>query len=74
MDKAAARIYEVVVGTGLAKGLMEKHGGIRVPLGPDCGTRMLKKLKSIEENVKVMEPVWSSTDLEKERLKELSDQ
>lgn len=69
-DKAAARMYEVVRDTGLAKGLMEKHSGIRVPLGPDCGARMLKKLKSIEENVNVMEPVWSSTDVEKERLHE----
>lgn len=63
-------MYEVVSGTGLAEGLMEKHSGIRVPLGPDCGTRMLKKLKSIEENVNAMEPVWRSTDVEKERLHE----
>lgn len=72
-DKAAARIYEVVTGTGLAKGLMEKHSGIRVPLGPDSGARMFKKLKVIEDNVTAMEPVWSSTNVEKERVHEFAE-
>ncbi|KAI0308480.1 hypothetical protein OF83DRAFT_1180768 [Amylostereum chailletii] len=70
--KAAARMFEVVSGTGLAKGLVEAQGGkrewTRVPLGPDCGARMKAKLKIIAENVDAFEPVWSSTDIEKERL------
>ncbi|KAI0309328.1 NAD-P-binding protein, partial [Amylostereum chailletii] len=71
--KAAARMFEVVSGTGLAKDLVEAQGGkcewTRVPLGPDCGTRMKAKLMLIAENVDAFEPIWSSTDVEKERLK-----
>ncbi|KAH9945541.1 NAD-P-binding protein [Amylocystis lapponica] len=71
--KLAQRLYEVVNGTGLAKGLMEGQGGkgpwLRVPLGPDCGQRLLDTLGSITENVKALEPIWSSTDVEPERLK-----
>ncbi|KAH9945528.1 NAD-P-binding protein [Amylocystis lapponica] len=71
--KLAARLHEVVNGTGLAKGLVEGQGGkrewLRVPLGTDCGKRLSAKLASMAENVQAFEPVWSSTDVEPERLK-----
>jgi len=74
--KLAERVYEVVHGTGFAKGLTEAQGAkrewLRVPLGPDCGKRMLEKIDSLRENVLALEPVWSSTDYEPERLKALS--
>ncbi|KAH9940656.1 NAD-P-binding protein [Amylocystis lapponica] len=71
--KLAQRLYEIVNGTGLAKALAEDQGGtrqwLRVPMGTDCGKRVLDKLSSIAENVKVLAPIWSSTDVEPERLK-----
>jgi len=68
--KLAARVYEVVHGTGLAKGLVgAKSAWLRVPLGTDCGRRMREKIETLEENVKAFEPVWKSTNVEPERLK-----
>ncbi|KAI0916220.1 hypothetical protein AcV5_003218 [Taiwanofungus camphoratus] len=73
VEKLAERVYEVVHGTGMATNLVEGQGGkrewLRVPLGPDCGEGMLKKISTLEENVKVFEPIWRSTDVEPERLK-----
>ncbi|GBE84245.1 Uncharacterized oxidoreductase [Sparassis crispa] len=71
--KLAQRVYEVVYGTGLAKGLVESQGGkrswMRVPLGPDAGEYTLEKLAAVKENVEVFEKIWRSTDVEPERLK-----
>jgi len=77
LEKLAQRTYEVVHGTGLAKGLVEGQGGkrewIRVPLGPDCGETMLNKLSILKENVDAFEPIWRSTDVEPEKLKYYSE-
>lgn len=73
VEKLAARVYEVVHGTGMAKGLVEGQGGkrdwLRVPLGPDAGERMLERIQTLKENAEVFEPIWRSTDVEPERLK-----
>ncbi|KAF9818992.1 hypothetical protein IEO21_02406 [Rhodonia placenta] len=70
--KLAQRVYEVVHGTGMAQHLVEGQGGkrewLRVPLGPDCGDRLLQKITTLEENVRAFEPIWRSTDVEPERL------
>ncbi|KAL6300318.1 hypothetical protein BKA93DRAFT_829146 [Sparassis latifolia] len=71
--KLGQRVYDVVHGTGMAKGLVESQGGkrgwMRVPLGPDCGEPMLAKLNTVKENVDVFEKIWRSTDVEPEQLK-----
>ncbi|PCH37053.1 NAD(P)-binding protein [Wolfiporia cocos MD-104 SS10] len=71
--KLSERVFEVVHGTGMAKCLVEGQGGkrewLRVPLGPDCGESMQRKIALLEENVRVFEPIWRSTDVEPERLK-----
>ncbi|KAI0940060.1 hypothetical protein AcW1_004882 [Taiwanofungus camphoratus] len=72
-DKLAARIYEVVTGTGLAKGLVESQGGkrqwVRIFLGPDCAALTRRKVDLLKENLDVQEAIWSSTDVEAERLR-----
>ncbi|PCH37048.1 NAD(P)-binding protein [Wolfiporia cocos MD-104 SS10] len=74
--KLSERLFEVVHDTGLAKELAGGQGvkkeWIRVPLGPDCGELMLQKIAAMTENVKALEPIWRSTDVEPERLKSLS--
>lgn len=74
--KAAARMFEVVSGTGLAKGLVESYGGkrewTRLQLGPDCGKRSLAKIKLFRENVEAFEPIWSSTDMSEDQVKEFA--
>jgi len=71
--KLSERLYEVVHGTGLAKGLIdgqgEKREWLRVPLGPDAGELTLGKIDQLRENVKALEPIWRSTDVDPERLK-----
>ncbi|CCM00440.1 uncharacterized protein FIBRA_02472 [Fibroporia radiculosa] len=66
LEKLSARIYEVVYGTGLAKGLVEGKGGkrewMRLPMGPDCGEWMLQKVNSVKENIEALKPIWSSTN------------
>ncbi|KZT64731.1 NAD(P)-binding protein [Daedalea quercina L-15889] len=73
VEKLAARVFEVVHGVGLAKGLVEGQGGkrewLRIPLGPDCGERIIKKIQVLKENAEAFEPIWRSTDVEPERLK-----
>lgn len=73
VEKLAVRVFEVVQGTGMAKGLVEGQGGkrewIRVPLGPDCGEGMLQKIQILKENAEAFESIWRSTDVEPERLK-----
>ncbi|KZT64741.1 NAD(P)-binding protein [Daedalea quercina L-15889] len=72
VEKLSARVFEVVHGTGLAKGLVDDQGKrewLRVPLGPDCGMRMLEKIQVLKENAEAFETIWRSTDVEPERLK-----
>ena len=67
-----ARVFEVVHGTGLAKGLVDdvlQRKWLRVPLGTDCGERMLGELQLLKENAEAFEQIWRSTDVEPERLK-----
>ncbi|KZV74925.1 NAD(P)-binding protein [Peniophora sp. CONT] len=74
--KAAARIWEIVAGEGYASGLVPEQGAkrewVRVPLGPDCAARMRTKIKVLQESVDAYEPIWSSTDVEKERLQDFA--
>ncbi|KZV94271.1 NAD(P)-binding protein [Exidia glandulosa HHB12029] len=62
VDKLSARLYEVS-----EKPLAE--GWTRIPLGPDCGQRLLAKLDVIRENVEGTKEIWSSTDLSPEEVK-----
>ena len=74
--KAAARMWEIVAGEAFARGLVSEQGAkrewVRVPLGPDCATRMKTKIKTLQEAIDAYEPIWSSTDVEKERLKDFA--
>ncbi|KAI0041405.1 NAD-P-binding protein [Auriscalpium vulgare] len=76
--KAAQRMWEIVWGEGLARGLVEGQGGkrewVRVPLGPDSVKRMRVKLAQLAENVDAMEPIWSSTDMDEEQIRALREQ
>ncbi|KAJ7475405.1 NAD-P-binding protein [Mycena galericulata] len=71
LSKAAARLFEVVTGTGLAKAFVDggRRDFVRVLLGPDCGTRIRAKLQLISENVEATEAIWSSTDMDEEKFK-----
>ncbi|KZT64729.1 NAD(P)-binding protein [Daedalea quercina L-15889] len=72
VEKLSARVFEVVHGVGMAKGLVEGQSGkrewLRVPLGPDCGRNMLRRIQILKESVEAFEPIWNSTDVEPERL------
>jgi len=70
-SKAAERMYEVVTGTGLAQGLVDGKGWVRVLLGPDAGNRMKSKLATLAANVDALEPIWMSTDMDDAKLNEL---
>ncbi|KAJ6594467.1 NAD-P-binding protein [Mycena capillaripes] len=71
LSKAAARMFEVVSGTGLAKDFTEsgRRDFVRVLLGPDCGTRIRAKVQLLSENVEATQPIWSSTDMDEAKLK-----
>ncbi|KAI0027183.1 hypothetical protein K488DRAFT_91189 [Vararia minispora EC-137] len=73
VQKAVARIWEFVAGEGLTKGLAPSQGGkrewVRLPLGPDCGARMRAKIGLLKETVDAYEPIWSSTDVDHDKLK-----
>ncbi|KAL1747002.1 hypothetical protein HDZ31DRAFT_80820 [Schizophyllum fasciatum] len=62
---AAARLFEIVNGSGAVKWQPEWR---RLPLGPDSGKRTLAKLEQIRQNVESLEPVWSSTDMTDEHI------
>lgn len=57
--KAAARILEVVGGTGMGAG---KESLLRVPLGPDCYERFQAKCDSLQENLVQMKDIAYSTN------------
>ncbi|TRM59409.1 hypothetical protein BD626DRAFT_508228 [Schizophyllum amplum] len=40
----------------------------RLSLGPDSGKRTLSKLEQIRKNVESLEPVWSSTEMDPDRV------
>ena len=68
--RAAERMYEVVTGTGLARGLVDRKEWVRIPLGPDAGDAMRSKLATIAASLDAYEPIWASTDMDDAQLKE----
>ncbi|KAJ6507264.1 NAD-P-binding protein [Mycena vitilis] len=76
LSKAAARMFEVVSGTGLAKGFVDggRRDFVRVLLGPDCGTRIRAKLQLLSENVEATQAIWSSTDMDGQKLSQFVQQ
>jgi NAD(P)-dependent dehydrogenase (short-subunit alcohol dehydrogenase family) len=65
MEKFAMRVYEIVTDTGLAKDLnINARPWLRVPMGSDCGFVVQQKLNGILGNVKAIEPLWRSTDVQ----------
>ncbi|KAK7005986.1 NAD(P)-binding protein [Favolaschia claudopus] len=66
--KAAARIFELVDGSGVAKEFVDsgRKDLARVFLGQDCGSRMRAKLQLITENVEATQTIWSSTEMDEE--------
>jgi NAD(P)-dependent dehydrogenase (short-subunit alcohol dehydrogenase family) len=68
--KAVERMYEVVTGTGHAQGLMDHNERVRVPLGPDSGSRMRARIAILTATVDAYEPIWSSTNMDDAQLKE----
>jgi len=70
-DKAAARIFDVVRGAGVAREVAGRTEWLRVPLGMDCGQRMRAKLRLVSENVEAYEPVWSSTEMDERQFEEV---
>jgi hypothetical protein len=75
INKAAARMFEVVAGTGFGKALVEngKREWLRIPLGPDCGASWRAKLRLVAENVEALEPIWSSTEMDEEQLERIRE-
>jgi NAD(P)-dependent dehydrogenase (short-subunit alcohol dehydrogenase family) len=76
VSKAAARIFDVVSGTGLAKDFVDggRRDFVRVLLGPDCATRIRAKLELLSENVEATQAIWSSTDMDEEKLNQFAQQ
>lgn len=75
-EKFAARLFDMVTGTGFAKdvnlGEADRRDWNKVPFGSDCGELLLKQLEVITNNIKETEALWRSTDVEPERLQLLS--
>ncbi|KAE8354350.1 putative short chain oxidoreductase/dehydrogenase [Aspergillus coremiiformis] len=57
--KAARRIFDTVMGEGMAAG---RQTYLRLPLGPDCLEAVRQKLGQLQENYDAMEDIASSTD------------
>ena len=72
-NKFAARVHEVVTRTGMAKNLVLKEDGkydwTLVPLGSDCDSLIREKLEAMLENVKAMEPMWRSVNMDSEKMR-----
>ncbi|GKZ54680.1 hypothetical protein AnigIFM49718_010499 [Aspergillus niger] len=62
-EKAARRILEVVMGTGMAADITDK-GFLRVVLGPDCWKRFSGKIDGVRENLEAMREIAHSTSFE----------
>jgi hypothetical protein len=53
------------MGTGLAGEIVGKRvGWSRIPIGKDSGAMMRERAKGFGEEVKVLEPIWASRDVE----------
>lgn len=66
-EKAAARIFEVVTGTGMAESIemrLGEKGNLRLPLGKDCLDRLETKLGVLRENFDEIREISLSTNLE----------
>jgi NAD(P)-dependent dehydrogenase (short-subunit alcohol dehydrogenase family) len=64
-DKAAARMFEVVIGTAMGEGLkLGTEGMLRLPLGRDCLQRFEKKFSVLRRNIDVARECTLSTDLD----------
>jgi hypothetical protein len=61
VEKGCARIYEVVMGEGMAKG---KKEFLRLPLGADCLRRARGKIESLRETMEEMEEIALATKWE----------
>ncbi|GJE91339.1 NAD(P)-binding protein [Phanerochaete sordida] len=63
--RLAARVFELVSGTGFAATVLEELDPewTRVPCGTDSGTMLLKGYENLVQNIKRMEPLWKSTDV-----------
>ncbi|KAJ7646743.1 NAD-P-binding protein [Roridomyces roridus] len=72
LNKAAARMFEVVSGTGLAEEFVAS--GRREFVRPDCGTRLRAKVKLLAENVEATEKIWSSTDMDEDKFTKFAQQ
>lgn len=70
--KFAARLYDMVMGAGLGESQAGDDASKRVfnkmPFGSDCGERIISRLETTAQNIRALESVWSSTDVEPERL------
>jgi hypothetical protein len=63
--KAAGRIVEMVMGTGVAGEIVGKRAGwSRIPIGKDSGEMMRERAKGFGEEVEILEPIWASCDVE----------
>ena len=58
VEKGAHRVYEVIVGEGMAKG---KQQYLRLPLGDDCLKQARMKLNGVLENLEAYEDIARST-------------
>jgi hypothetical protein len=58
VEKGCQRMYEVVMGEGMAKG---KKECLRLPLGEDCLKRAREKIDSLRETMDEMEGIAMST-------------
>ncbi|EKM53353.1 uncharacterized protein PHACADRAFT_147841 [Phanerochaete carnosa HHB-10118-sp] len=64
-DRLAARVRELVCGTGFAAQVLEKGSPAwtRIPCGTDAGSMLLRGYAKLVDNVRVTEPIWRSTDV-----------
>jgi hypothetical protein len=63
--KAAERIVEMVMGTGVAGEIVgERAGWSRIPIGKDSDEMMRERAKGFGEEVEILEPIWASCDVE----------
>jgi len=58
VEKGCQRIYEVLMGEGMAKGKKEY---LRLPLGADCLKRAKAKVDTLKETMDDMEEIAVST-------------
>jgi hypothetical protein len=58
-EKAAQRIVEVVLGTGMASNVGKY---LRLPLTKQTGVAIRAKIGLLEETINALEPIWSSVD------------